>query len=1419
MKKKSIALFISLLMVVQLLYPVQLIKAQEGTATVDLLANNAVNATHLEAFKTFILKASSGKIVCEIWLDDDFLTTCAESGNYPEVSAQFIMDGTYLEIPEGEEDADIKDRSGTVVAKLHMEKAGEEIISKITYTDAIKGSESVNVSAELGVQLIEDNDTKEVSGYIWDDIEKKIKLQVSSKPGTTPETPVYEVVKSALSKVRVPKLDYTIAVKCTNDTLAEKVLKDTIPDGLRVKKVTLDGKIVPPSYDTDGKTLLVQIPSSISNPNEVEIVVSCEYRAGGEIDITKVSDNTVKSIFSNKAQLTDKENKTVLTTSKRIDTEMSFARITKKELLMTDNQVKWGIDLNGNYQEVAENTYLIDYVNSSIHTYDAAKALTVSADGASSVTLPMTKTTSDTTGADSPSNLTPSRCKTMTGGNNIVYYTSVDSTTNNEIQVMIVPYQVVMQQLSARGGDLSKVTFEYYTTRTGKVKEGAVEKISNTAKLIWHVSGAGIGVDGDYSSAEVKKTLEQTLLNKSNKGWTLDTQTASWSVDVNPNRLNLKDVKVIETFDNGRKNKVIFDRAGGEVIKAAYYQYNADGTRPSVPTKIINFVLDKDGTFEKYEYQVTERADGSTESLVLNFGDITEDDYYCVEIYTKLIDGNYFNKYSARDGISASNTVKYTFSGMLPEEDTSITETATLYNKPMLLKDAVGSYDYCNHTLEWKATVNPHYLPIADAVLTDKLPDGSVLKKVKSVTRNSREGIVSTGTITDFGEKGTIKFADGLVITYETTEDAKVNFVFSNLIQDQFTFDFETAFTDDYRLNSLVNQEGEVPVHNEVNLNGNIYGVELSEIEADATHKVNTSILEKSGRFDETNGNIDWSILLNRDGCDLTGMYAVDDVSKIKNLSLLEDSIGLYKVSLNADGTIKTMSDITESYWNKELEIQDGKIIFKFPENLKHEVLKLSFSMHVTGDVNAADVVNTVTLYDKLDNKLTDSTIKPEDMVDIVYSKYAEKHKMLILNIKKTSAESGSALSGATYEITPMKKAGKTWIKNDDLTSYTRITKADGTIRIAGLKRDTLYEIKEIDAPAGYVLDETPFYLVFCSESGITSGYPNGTKIIKETETALDFVNELEIVKTSETPETSKVPVTSEAPATSEVPATSETPGTSKVPVTSEVPATSGTPVTSEGPMISESPVKSEGPLVSFIPKKACITIKNDSEDGKKKGFTFRITGTFERNMIFQNDFVTDANGLIIIDKLPEGTYTIRELGTEISKKYILPESQVIALLGADTTVEFYNKLKPETPKPSEEGKGQNNKTDKKGDNDKQQNDRTDKKGDNKKKQDKKGNGEKKAEADKKKNYPQDKSSYADSRWNTPENPIYTTGENNGSDGITSLERNNANGVSVPKTGDHSISIIWLYIFMILSGITALWSGISFLVAKFHKRH
>lgn len=99
-------------------------------------------------------------------------------------------------------------------------------------------------------------------------------------------------------------------------------------------------------------------------------------------------------------------------------------------------------------------------------------------------------------------------------------------------------------------------------------------------------------------------------------------------------------------------------------------------------------------------------------------------------------------------------------------------------------------------------------------------------------------------------------------------------------------------------------------------------------------------------------------------------------------------------------------------------------------------------------------------------------------------------------------------------------------------------------------------------------------------------------------------------------------------------------------------------------------------------PQKGEIKIVKTSYDNKVEGFHFEVTGKTYTGQSFSKIYTTDKNGIIRINDLRAGEYTVHEVKDSASAGYLLPEDKQLTIDrdGAMLVAEMHNNKIPDNP-------------------------------------------------------------------------------------------------------------------------------------------
>lgn len=374
------------------------------------------------------------------------------------------------------------------------------------------------------------------------------------------------------------------------------------------------------------------------------------------------------------------------------------------------------------------------------------------------------------------------------------------------------------------------------------------------------------------------------------------------------------------------------------------------------------------------------------------------------------------------------------------------------------------------------------------------------------------------------------------------------------------------------------------------------------------------------------------------------GLYATNELIAHDGSIIPTDGL-MEIVSVNEDGTATLKTDLPfGSYYLKEMStdchyiLNDAKYEFAFEYAGQDTAL-------VAIKANDADI----------ENKLI----------------YGEVHGM-----KK--GEEGEGLAGATIGI---------FHTEGTEPIATTVSAEDGSFSFAKVPYGE-YVVREVEAPEGYVMDETPYTVIIDEDGNIVEveitnirirgnvqltkfdkDYPDNTlsgaefevyqdgELIGKMEELADGVYQMDNLLYGEY-------------------------------TLKEVKAPEGFYLDTNTYAFS---IKENGVTViveneagkGFInnAQKGAIRIEKTSEDGVLKGFRFKVEGTDITGHAFTAEYVTDEKGQIIIEGLRVGDYVISEIADKNTERYELPADVTVTVHEGKTVVaDFYNKLIPVTP-------------------------------------------------------------------------------------------------------------------------------------------
>lgn len=539
----------------------------------------------------------------------------------------------------------------------------------------------------------------------------------------------------------------------------------------------------------------------------------------------------------------------------------------------------------------------------------------------------------------------------------------------------------------------------------------------NTAKLIWD----GIGeVDAPSHKAGLTVIGSGGLVKKSASGGTeeyeySDPSTIKWTITVNSNKISMTGVAVKDTIPDGQ-----------DILVDAGHPFTVTGSTTASFTDLASLSYINDASGESFTYTL---------------GDISGT--WTIVFYTKIIDTNTSSHtdtsgldtlYKNSDNVQFKNNVTLIRTG---ESDINYSGTKT-YKTQLIAKNAIGSYNYAEHTAKWSIVVNRSKLPLTGAVVTDTIPTGMVL-------------------LIDGAHPFTVAVNDGTAVDAAPAAGGNGSNSFTyNLgdIQDKYTITFYTLMEEDTLLEQWTDSRD---FTNKAKLEAG----EISPIEVSAKVSVTNPVIIKGYTREDNSDSIDWSVIINKAGIMLSGAYVEDALNT--SLKLDNTSVKLYAVTVDSsgnvsvDGTIVDSADYSVTYPTAD---NGNKLTVTLPDG--NGIYRLEFSTNIL--TNNLDSSNTVNMYGY--NPTTNpSSTSLKVTVNNLWSSGGSGS--ITLTVHKEDGD-GNPVQGAVYQLfnlnlDPIKKGSAV---------ITAATDANGDAIFSNLPSWIIYA-KEIETPDGYLLNDT----------------------------------------------------------------------------------------------------------------------------------------------------------------------------------------------------------------------------------------------------------------------------------------------------------------------------------------------------------
>jgi LPXTG-motif cell wall-anchored protein/uncharacterized repeat protein (TIGR01451 family) len=543
---------------------------------------------------------------------------------------------------------------------------------------------------------------------------------------------------------------------------------------------------------------------------------------------------------------------------------------------------------------------------------------------------------------------------------------------------------------------------------------------NNTAIL----SGVGV-LNGTSSSKNVGFT--PNIISKQGSSYDAATGIITWRITVNTDKTNIA------------AGAVITDNIPiGQTYVANSASLDGTSLDDSVYTEALSGDATKTGTFA-YTF-----ADAFSNTHTIIFK-------------TQVVDAK---RYRANYNGTYSNSVNITAIGV--NQNTSGSQAVS----SEVIKKTGTNYNYVTREITWQIIVNNNKMPITNAVITDNIPIGQEYVENSAAINNgaSLGGFSYASTEGDSTKTGTL--------TYTFPQGS------SNAINNTYTITFKTKLTD----LSIFNANGDKTVSNTASITG-------SEIPTDGnrsstgTRTIKNSVISKTPTYTYGTDYIDWIVETNSNfSIPLSGATITDTLQD--GLSLDTDTVELYKMTVNADGTRTQGEKIALGSENVKYSPDTRKFIFAFPEGSGTWAFMLKFRTNVN---RTGTYTNSVEFKGSAVEQTSSS-----NPVGVWYSTgggggTGESGSITV--VKVDSKDSTKRLAGAVFQILD---------RYGNVKTTSAPTDANGSVIFNKLKYDINYSVREVTAPTGYNLgDEVYTFQIHnaVDQKNITYNYMN--EIIK----------------------------------------------------------------------------------------------------------------------------------------------------------------------------------------------------------------------------------------------------------------------------------------------------------------------------------
>ncbi|WP_392887420.1 SpaA isopeptide-forming pilin-related protein [Eubacterium limosum] len=1022
------------------------------------------------------------------------------------------FDASTFETINGAKENELQNSTGTKIGSYTVKKIDGQAKLVVTFEKLIYGFNSVKagLSFQLGLQDSAFADNKPVD-VEWDNDNAQINVFEWKDPNAPgPNDRDYEVGKrvvteaqpnpdsnAPITEVETPYLDYEIKVSANPDnqegadkqalTLADKIFEDMIPSGLQVSEVKLNGtKLEQAAYSIENGKLSYTFPNDSTAKTAtfwIRLALSAENYKNFLVS------NNFNQTFTNTASLHSLDSTMPVWTSDPVNADIKMTLISKdgQQLPEDGTKIQWTININTHFTNLGE-AYLVDSISTNDQNYDLESGIKLTGiNGAGnktswSINKNEVVNLEDTT--TKYENLTIGDLKAIgkkIGKKKAGIYNYTDG--SNKKAVLIIPYNAYTNQ---------KVTVTYNTNinTEDNLPNTGDKDLTNEAKLLWDTTsypGIGPGWHPDnWIEIDKPAPVVASLVSKKGGDYDEDSHIMNWSFTTNRYNVDINDLTITDVFTDSQQllleNSLTYSKNGGE-------------TKP----------LTKDTSTNQPYYEVKEDSVAGTATLVIHCpATIPKNDYYTFNLQSEVTDPAFLAD-QAKATLTNEAAIKAKVNGK--EINEAINAKKEVVNT-LIEKSVKTPYNYNSHQITWDVTINPHHVPLSEAVVTDNLPVGNTFVSLDNVKRINDQG----DTVEDIkvpSGAATIGLKNGINLSWIAGTDTKTPegyaqnqeiFTFNNNNDiDTYVLTLTTEVSDDLYRQAIFSTNDEIQFKNEVILSGKVLGVEIKDAHASAPAPAKSTVVDKSYEYDKANGLVTWTVVMNTNGVDMDQAKLEEKLNPVFEMDTDKANFHFYNIQLNDNGSFTEAGEITENAALTTLKdaitplAADG-FTFTMPNTYKNQAIALTFQTYILDDIKSGEVTNTVTFGknnggDADKNPHGDATFDENFNID----DYAQIAPAPLIMVKKESSNGPIPLENATFTMDRYTATtADTYIKDTTAKIKTYNTRDTGKATFLNIKKDYVYKLVETKAPEGYAEIFTPdaneiHYFMFVKKNPIVT--------------------------------------------------------------------------------------------------------------------------------------------------------------------------------------------------------------------------------------------------------------------------------------------------------------------------------------------